>query len=62
MKIAKGSVGEVKNQVLIALMVGYLEKDNADGLVIELESLSSKIGGFVKYLETKRKNGEFVNK
>lgn len=62
LKIAKGSAGEVKNQIIIASMVGYINKDDSNDLILDLEDLSTQIGAFTSYLETKRKNKEFLNK
>lgn len=59
LRIAKGSTGEVRNQLYIALAVGYVtqkEFAKVDELLIDL---SAQIGKFINYLETKRKNGEF---
>jgi len=60
LKISKGSVGEVRNQLYIALAVGYTTKEEFKKLNEELESLAGQIGGFVQYLEKKRKNKEFT--
>lgn len=62
LKIAKGSAGEVKNQVLISNMIGYISESGFNDLVSDLDNLSSQIGAFITYLEIKRKNKEFVNK
>ncbi len=62
LRIAKGSVGETKNQIMIASMVGYLSKEKFGEIVSNLDNLAAQIGGFIKYLEAKRKNKEFVNK
>ncbi len=55
LRIAKGSVGEVRNQLEIARIVGYAGKDEAESLDKELLNLASQIGGFIKYLEEKKK-------
>lgn len=60
LKIAKGSAGEVKNQLYIALLVGYINKKEFTKINKDLESLASQIGGFIQYLEKKRKNKQFV--
>lgn len=61
LKIAKGSVGEVRNQLYIALAVNYLTNQEFESLNRALEDLASQIGGFIVYLEKKRKNKEFIN-
>lgn len=55
LRIAKGSVGEVRNQLEIAKVVGYATKEEANKIDEGLLSLASQIGGFIKYLENKRK-------
>ena len=59
LKIAKGSVGEVRNQLYIAFAVGYLSRKKFDYLNSELVDLAKQIGSFISYLERKRKRGEF---
>lgn len=60
LKIAKGSVGEARNQLYIALTVQYIEKEEFEKLNNDLENLASQIGGFIAYLEKKRANKEFT--
>ncbi len=62
LKIAKGSIGEVRNQLYIALAVGYITQNQFDEINLELEELANQTGGFIVYLENKRKNNEFINK
>jgi four helix bundle protein len=62
LKIAKGSVGEVRNQLLIALTVGYISQTEFDKTNNDLEELASQIGGFISYLEKCRSDGNFVRK
>jgi four helix bundle protein len=59
LKIAKGSVGETRNQLYIALAVGYINKLEFDTVNKELIDLSGQIGSFINYLLTKRRNKEF---
>ncbi len=61
LKIAKGSAGEVRNQLYIALSLNYIQQDEFSKLNEELIGLASRIGKFISYLENKRKNGEFRN-
>ena len=60
LKIAKGSVGEVRNQLYIALAVDYITEQEFDKINKELEDLANQIGGFIVYLEKKRKSKEFT--
>jgi four helix bundle protein len=62
LKIAKGSVGEVRNQLYIALAVNYISEQEFDKINKELEDLANQIGGFIVYLENKRKNKEFLTR
>jgi four helix bundle protein len=60
--MAKGSVGEVRNQLYIALAIKYVVQEEFDHLQAELDQLSKQIGGFLKYLEGKRKDKQFIKK
>lgn len=62
LKIAKGSAGEVRNQLHIAYAVGYMTEKEFDEVYEEVELLTKQIGAFVNYLESKRLSGEFVRK
>lgn len=62
LKIVKGSVGEVRNQLYIALAVGYIGKERFEQLNSEFKDLAKQIGSFISYLEKKRSEGEFVRK
>lgn len=62
LKIAKGSAGEARNQLHIALAVGYITPSEFEKVSGELEVLSAQIGKFISYLSQKRKNGEFLAK
>jgi four helix bundle protein len=63
LKIAKGSVGETRNQLYIAaLAVNYITKQEFEKVNKELEELANQIGSFISYLEKKRQNREFIKK
>jgi len=62
LRIAKGSVGELKNQLYICLKIQYISSNEFKGITNELESLTNQIGGFIHYLSAKRENKEFINK
>ncbi len=49
--IAKGSAGEVRCQLYVALDVGYIDQAVFDGLVALTERTSGKIAGFSNYLK-----------
>ena len=50
LKISSGSLGEVKNQLYIALTIQYITQRQFDGALVKVEELSAKIGGLVSYL------------
>lgn len=60
LKIAKGSVGEARNQLYIALIVNHITEQEFKSADEKLENLANQIGGFIQYLMKKRKDGEFV--
>lgn len=62
LKIAKGSVGEVRNQLYIAKEIGYIEAQEFKKINRELADLGNQIGGFIYYLLKKKSNKEFLNK
>jgi len=55
LKIAKGSTGEVRNQLYIALIVGYINQKEFNKVNKELENLANQIGKLISYLEKFRK-------
>ena len=62
LKIAKGSASEARNQLYIALAIDYITKNEFEKINKELENLAGQIGGFIVYLEKKRKNKEFITR
>jgi four helix bundle protein len=64
LKIAKGSTGEVRNQLYIALIVGYINQKEFNKVNKELENLDNQIGKLISYLKKfrkQRKNSQFTN-
>ena len=55
--IAKGSCGEVRSQLIRANDVGYLTKEEYDGLYAECRKLSAGIMNFIKEIKTSEKVG-----
>ena len=53
MFIAKGSAGEVRSHLYLALDIGYLEQQKFDGLFQSCEKISKSLSGFIKYLRKK---------
>lgn len=60
LRIAKGSAGEVRNQLHIALSVSYITQEEFDTLAAQLEKLSNQMGAFISYLSNKRAEGQFL--
>lgn len=58
LRIAKGSVGEVRNHLYIALSIRYISQDEFNVANEQLEKLASQIGGLIVYLENHRRNGK----
>jgi four helix bundle protein len=48
--MAKGSAGEVRSQLYVALDGGHLDRPSFDLLYAQTESVSSLIGGPMRYL------------
>ncbi len=59
LRISKGSTGEVRNQLYVALAVGYISQEQFNEVNKELEELANQIGGLIVYLENCRSNGKF---
>lgn len=55
LRISKGSVGEVRNQLEIAKTVGYINEKELEDIDKRLIELAAQIGGFIKYLEMHKK-------
>ena len=62
LKIAKGSIGEVRNQLYISRDINYINDKEFNYLNDLLLDLSNQIGKFISYLIMKRKNKQFLNK
>ena len=62
LKIAKGSVGEVRNQLYIALTISYISSESFNRLNTDLEKLGGQIGGFISYLTKRKTDKNFLNR
>jgi len=49
--IAKGSVSEVRSQLLICKELGYLDRDVSEKLLEKTISLTKQIGAFISFLK-----------
>lgn len=61
LRIAKGSVGEVRNQLYIALAISYITNDEFKKLNSELQELGRQIDGFIYYLIKKKTDKVFLS-
>ena len=62
LKIAKGSAGELRNQLYIAKEVSYISQKDFIYIFELLVKLSSQIGAFINYLQIKKNKKEFIKK
>jgi len=53
LRIAKGSSGEVRSQLYLALELGYLDLADFDQVKMKAENLSRALSGFISYLGRK---------
>jgi four helix bundle protein len=51
LSIAKGSCGELRSQIYIALDVNYINKEQAQDIQNKAEEISKMIAGLIKYLK-----------
>lgn len=56
LRMTKGSIGEVRNQLYIGLTLNYISKDEFNSVNIKLENLASQVGGLIVYLDKNRKS------
>jgi len=56
--IAKGSAGEVRSQLYIAMDLGYIKKEKFEELNTELTTVSQQLSGFIKYLRSSEMKGQ----
>lgn len=55
LKYSKGSCGEVKNCLLFAKRMNFINEDEAKELIEKANEISFKIGSLISYLKTKVK-------
>jgi four helix bundle protein len=60
--IAKGSCGEVRSQIYVAVDQGYVAQEEADRLTKSFKRLSSMISNLITYLRTSGMKGEKFKK
>jgi four helix bundle protein len=59
LKIAKGSVGETRNHLYIALGIGYIDEEEFNGLNNQLMSVAKQLSGFISYLVKQKEQSNF---
>ena len=50
--IAKGSIGELKTQIMIAIELAYIPIELGDTLASECEEIARMLGGFIKKIRS----------
>ncbi len=60
LRMSKGSVGELRNQLYIALSVKYISNDEFQEINKRLEVLAGEIGDLIIYLDNYRKSNKSV--
>ena len=50
LSIAKGSAGEIRAHLYVALDQGYIDEQTLESLIIDTEAIGKKIGGLMDYL------------
>ncbi|MBI5134829.1 four helix bundle protein [Candidatus Uhrbacteria bacterium] len=55
LRSARGSIGEVRNQLHIALSVGHISQSEFDGTNNTLELLAKRVGALISYLEEQKR-------
>jgi four helix bundle protein len=56
--VAKGSCGEVRSQIYVAIDQGYVAQKEADELTKSFKRLSSMISNLIAYLRRSKMKGE----
>ena len=56
LRISMGSAKELECQFYAALDVGYISKEDFDGVMEELDKLGRKLWMYIKYLKTKEED------
>ena len=51
--IAKGSVSEVRSQILVCIELGYIERNESKILLERTKSLAKQIGALISFLKKK---------
>ena len=55
--MARGSSGEVRSHLHLALDLGYIEKEKGEALIEDFKNLSRMISNFMAYLKNSNMKG-----
>ena len=62
LSISKGSLYEVKTQLIIAYELGLVEENSKEQLLVNIEEITGMISGLIKYLKnTEIKGSKYLN-
>ena len=56
LRISLGSVNELESQFYVSLDVKYINKEDFEGIMEELDKLSKKLWSYIHYLKKQEKN------
>ncbi|MCA9392134.1 four helix bundle protein [candidate division WWE3 bacterium] len=62
LRISKGSLGECKTQLILAVKLGYITNQNFVDLERKIELVGKQIGSLIKYLRVNRTNDRLTTK
>lgn len=62
LKIVKGSIGELKSQLIVSKEIGYISFGEFERLYEQIHDLAKQTGGFITYLTKFRKRENIITK
>lgn len=62
LKIVKGSIGELKSQLIVSKEIGYIPIGEFERLYEQVHELAKQTGGFITYLTNFRKRENIITK
>jgi four helix bundle protein len=61
LSISKGSLYELKTQLLIAHEIGYINLENSNSIQLQIEKIAKMISGLISYLKSSELKGNKYN-
>lgn len=61
LKISKGSIGELKSQLLVCKKINYIDETEYKNIESNIESLRNQLARFINYLEKNKKIYKLIN-